>query len=130
MPAGVAPVFLLTLVWGKPMTANDSDEHLVPNPNPDRQPASATCSPTAKGVKRFMRRCLAQAMPEIAKTLLTAAKAGKLPELKIAIELSGLHDKNITAKTPKRRGRTFEEILMDDWRKEPVDGSGIYAENN
>jgi hypothetical protein len=39
------------------------------------------------------------------------------------VEIIALKDRDV-GDSAKRPGRNFEEILRNNWRKEPVDGSG------
>ena len=50
-----------------------------------------------------------------------AARCGGVPELKALIQLSGLDEKRAIPRNSKPRGRSFADILMDNWRKEPLD---------
>ena len=76
-----------------------------------------------RSFKRYMRERLAAALPEIADSLIKAAIGGKIAELKMLLEMSGLNEKDLAPDPLKRRGKTLEEMLMDDWRKEPADAS-------
>ena len=75
--------------------------------------------PRAKNCKRYMKERLAEALPEIADALLDAARQGKLPELKMAVQMSGLDEKQVVPALKRFGGRSFEDILLEDWRKEP-----------
>jgi hypothetical protein len=76
----------------------------------------------AKSTKRYVRERFVAALPKIADTLIENAEAGRVPEIKLLVELSGLEQKGTRAKPAKPRGKSFAEWLEEDWRKEPLDG--------
>lgn len=80
-----------------------------------REPGPRTC-------KRYMRARLAQALPEIATRLIEASREGSLPELKMLLQMCGLDDKDALPDSKRRRGRSLAEQLLDEWRREPLDG--------
>lgn len=79
--------------------------------------------PSAKNCKPYVRKRLAKALPEIANALIEKAREGSLPELKMLVQMSGLDEKNASGSVEKRRGKSLEQMLMEDWRKEPLDGA-------
>ena len=79
-------------------------------------------APSAKNCRPYVRRRLARALPEIADALIDKAQTGSLPELKMLVQMSGLDDKDTSSPAEKRRGKSLEEMLMEDWRKESMDG--------
>jgi hypothetical protein len=86
---------------------------LIPRIKPPR--------PTRRSSQRYMRQRLIADLPIIADALLLAARCGGVPELKALIQLSGLDEKRAIPRNSKPRGRSFADILMDNWRKEPLD---------
>ena len=81
--------------------------------------------PEPEDVRRYVRKRLAEALPEIADTLVKEAVGGGLDELKVLVQMSGIDTKAPPEKPRSRRtGRTLEQILLHDWRKEPLDGVG------
>ncbi len=68
-----------------------------------------------------MRRRVADALPKIADRLIGEALQGGLPALKVLVQLAGLDEKEPAKETSRPRGKTIEEKLMEDWRKEPLD---------
>ncbi len=77
--------------------------------------------PSAKNCKPYVRKRLAKALPEIANVLIDKAQQGGLAELKMLVKMSGLDDRVAQGTEAKRRGKTLKEMLMEDWRKEPLD---------
>ena len=77
--------------------------------------------PGPNGCRKYLRGRVADALPEIADTLIAKAIAGALAELKVLVQLSGLDEKKPAKEASRPRGRTIEEKLMEDWRKEPLD---------
>jgi hypothetical protein len=65
------------------------------------------------------RKLLVEAIPEIAAKLVTDAKTGSVPHMKLLLQLLGLEDGGLTAKESSRREKTLEEIVMEQWHKEP-----------
>ena len=78
-------------------------------------------APSARNCKPYVRRRLASALPEIADALIDRAQQGSLPELKMLVQMSGLDEKGAAGAAERRRGKSLEEMLMKDWRKEPLD---------
>ena len=105
----------------EPWSGDTPAEALAAENTPDakktiRRPGPGSC-------KTYMRKRLAKALPEIADALIAAAIAGDLPALKMLVQLSGLYDKETAPVSKRFGGRSFEEILLEDWRKEPLDGA-------
>jgi hypothetical protein len=77
-------------------------------------------APRPRGARRYLRNRLAEALPEIADSLIDKAIAGGLPELKVLIQVAGLDEKEPPANPADRKfgGRYFEDILIEQWRKE------------
>ena len=86
-------------------------------PKPDGKTAAA---PTPGACQRYMRQRFADALPTIADFLLAAAKGGDLPCLKMVLQIAQLEDEPEVDLTP-HRCKSLEEMLMDDWRKEPTE---------
>jgi hypothetical protein len=77
-----------------------------------------------KSRRRYMRERLAAALPEIATSLLRGAKEGRMAELKVVMQMCESEDKKTTVKAKRFGGRSFEDILMEGWGKEQLDGAG------
>ena len=107
------PVFPGKTLPGDEPPGNTEDSTVKP---PARRPGPRNCKP-------YMRKRLARALPEIADALLKEARHGKLPELKMLMQLSGLDDKDPNPPSKRFGGRTFEDILLDGWRKENEDAA-------
>jgi hypothetical protein len=82
----------------------------------------AIAPPCARTCKQYMRKRLARALPRIANGLIKGAREGNLGDLKMLVQMCFLDDKEPPKPAGPRRGKTLEELLMDDWRKEPTDG--------
>ena len=65
------------------------------------------------------RRELVDALTEVATKLATEAKAGSIPHMKLLLQLLGLEDGGLTPQKSSRREKSLEEIVMEQWRKEP-----------
>ena len=99
---------------GLPKTRQHAEHEAGHEPKNERRPGPNGC-------RRYVRRRFAKALPEIATALIEQAKQGKLPELKVLVELSDLDGKRRSAEAARPRGKTIEDRLMEDWRKEPLD---------
>jgi hypothetical protein len=65
------------------------------------------------------RRELVDALTEVATKLAMEAKAGSIPHMKLLLQLLGLEDGGLTPKERSKREKSLEEIVMEQWRKEP-----------
>ncbi len=75
-------------------------------------------APRPKYCRTFARARFAEALPEIAETLLTQAKGGSVPHMKLLIELSGLNKGDVVPRAMKPRGKSLQAILEEEWQKE------------
>ena len=75
-------------------------------------------APRPKYCRTFARARFAEAMPEIAETLLTQAKGGSVAHMKLLIELSGLNKGDVVPRATKKRGKSLQAILEEEWQKE------------
>lgn len=75
-------------------------------------------APRPKYCRTFARARFAEALPEIADTLLQQAKGGSIPHMKLLIELSGLNKGDVVPRVTKRRGKSLEAMLEEEWQKE------------
>lgn len=80
-------------------------------------------APRPRHCRTFARARFAEALPEIADTLLEQARKGSVAHLKLLVQLSGLDRGDLVPKAAKRRGKSLEAILMDEWSKEPGTGT-------
>jgi hypothetical protein len=65
------------------------------------------------------RKSLMDAIPGSAKALADGASSGSVPHIKLLLQLVGLDDGELAPETVRPREKTLEEILMEQWRKEP-----------
>ena len=65
------------------------------------------------------RKELVESLPDVARKLVTDAKTGSIPHMKLLLHLLGLEDGGLTPKQRARREKTLEEIVMEQFRKEP-----------
>ena len=75
-------------------------------------------APRPKYCRTFARARFAEALPEIAETLLKQAKDGSVPHMKLLIELSGLNKGDVVPRATKKRGKSLQAILEEEWQKE------------
>jgi len=80
--------------------------------------------PGPRTCKQYMRKRLAKALPQIANNLIKGSLEGNLGDLKILVQMCFLDEREAPKPAGPRRGKTLEELLMDDWRKEPTHGTG------
>jgi hypothetical protein len=65
------------------------------------------------------RKLLVEVLPDVAEKLATDAKTGSISHMKLLLQLLGIEDGGLKPKQRSRREKTLEEILMEQWRKEP-----------
>jgi hypothetical protein len=128
MPARRRSRFLLPLIaWGSQLQKtmenqpNQARPTAGPAPARPRKPKKTIPPPGPATCKKYMRRRLAKDLPAIANHLLDGAREGNLGYIKMLVQLCGLDDKEIPKPAAPKRGKTLEELLMEDWRKEPAD---------
>jgi hypothetical protein len=103
-------------------------------PSPGNEPAQPTGidlvarikapRPTRRSCQRYIRQRLTADLPAIANALLSAARTGGMPELKMLLHLSGWSDKQEFPRKSKPRGRSFADMLLDHIRKERLNDDG------
>ncbi len=89
----------------------------MPKPRSVGAPRPAYC-------RTFARARFAEALPEIAAKLIDEAAQGSVPHLKALLELTGLNKGDVVPRATKRRGRSLEAILMEQWRQDEEDETG------
>jgi hypothetical protein len=85
----------------------------------DSSTAPDTSGWTDEELIKWARKRLMEAIPEAAKALATGASSGSVPHIKLLLELVGLDEGELGPETECRREKTLEEIVMEQWRKEP-----------
>ena len=75
-------------------------------------------APRPKYCRVFARARFAEALPEISDALLKQAKDGSVPHLKLLVQLSGLDKAEVVPRATRRRGKSLEAVLMEEWRKD------------
>lgn len=73
-------------------------------------------APRAKSCRTFTRRRLAEILPEIVERFSREAKKGSIQHAKVLMKLGGLDQKDAPVK-PRRRGKSFVGLLLDDLKK-------------
>ncbi len=81
----------------------------------------AVAAPDSTSCKRYMQQRLAAVLPLIANGLINEALNGDLPALKLILQMAELEDKEPEPAGPPHRCKTLEEMLIEDWQKEPLD---------
>ena len=77
----------------------------------------AVRAPRPRLCRAYVRKRMAERMPELVELLLKQANDGSLGHLKILVGLAGL-DKGEVAPPIKRREKSLEKILLEQWAKE------------
>ena len=80
-------------------------------------------APRPRHCRTFTRARFAEALPEIAETLLKQAKKGSVAHLKLLVQLSGLDRGELVPKAQKRKGKSVTATLLEEWRREPPSGT-------
>ncbi len=89
---------------------------------PELRPVGA---PRPAYCRTYARARFAEALPVIAARLIEEAKQGSVPHLRALLELTGLNKGDVVPGASKRRGKSLEAVLMEQWRKdEEEDGVG------
>jgi hypothetical protein len=73
-------------------------------------------APRAKSCRTFTRRRLAEILPEIVERFSREAKKGSIQHAKVLMKLGGLDQRDAPVK-PRRRGKGFVRLLLDDLKK-------------
>ena len=81
-------------------------------------------APRPRQCRAYVRKRMAEQMPEVVEMLMQQAKMGSLGHLKILVALAGL-DKGDVDKAVKRREKSLEKILLDQWEE----GDAVPAED-
>ena len=89
-------------------------------------------APRPRQCRAFVRKRMAERMPEMVEMLMQQANRGSLGHLKILVALAGL-DKGEVTPPVKRREKSLETVLLEQWAKDdevsgaPAEGgSGMY----
>lgn len=73
-------------------------------------------APRPRYCRTFARARFAEGLPEITETLILEAKKGSVAHLKLLVQLSGLDKGEVVPRVTKRRGKSLEAVLMEEWR--------------
>jgi hypothetical protein len=65
------------------------------------------------------RRTLQEAVPKVADKLVEEANKGSVPHIKLLLQLLGLEDGGLDIKQAGAESRTLEQVLMDQWHRQP-----------
>jgi hypothetical protein len=65
------------------------------------------------------RRTLMKAVPASAEALAKGVGSGSVPHIKLLLQLVGLDEGGLCPEIVRPREKTLEEIVMEQWRKEP-----------
>ncbi len=65
------------------------------------------------------RRSLVEAMPDAAKALGAKAGDGSFSHMKLMVQLLGLEKGGLKPRQKVKREKTLEQILQEQWEKEP-----------
>ena len=74
-------------------------------------------APRPQMCRSFVRKRIAEQMPALVEMLMKQANEGSLGHLKILVGLAGL-DKGEVAPAVKRREKSLETILLEQWAKD------------
>jgi hypothetical protein len=88
----------------------------------ERAGESSDDEPARSSQTRLIRRArwlLVNALPQLAVALAEQAEKGSVPHMKLLLEMLGLDKGGFAAREIKVKERTLEEILMEQWHKEP-----------
>ena len=72
-----------------------------------------------QGLIDSARRSLEESIADVADKLVEQAKAGSVTHMKLLLQLLGLDDKGFVVVEAGKREKTLEEILLEEWHKEP-----------
>lgn len=81
-------------------------------------------APKPRYCRAFVRKRIAERMPEMVDLLMKQANEGSLGHLKILVQLAGL-DKGEVRPPVKRREKSLEKILLEQWAQD----DGVVAED-
>jgi len=110
-PFGVALPFCFGAYrWGPNMQGNGCEE---------AEPAGDEGRSRRQGLIDRARRSLEESIPEVAAKLAEQAKEGSVAHMKLLLQLLGLDDGGFVVVEPGKREKTLEEILLEEWHKEP-----------
>lgn len=74
-------------------------------------------APRPRQCRAFVRKRIAERMPAMVEMLMKQANEGSLGHLKILVGLAGL-DRGEVDKAVKRREKSLEKILLEQWAKD------------
>ena len=74
-------------------------------------------APRPRYCRPFVRNRMAEGMPGLVVVLLKQAHGGSLGHLKVLVQLAGL-DKGEVSPPVKRRQKSLEQVLMEQWAKD------------
>ncbi len=89
----------------------------APEVEAGRAVATRAGAPRPKQCRSFTRKRMAEQMPGLVEMLLKQAHEGSLGHLKILVQLAGL-DKGEVTPVVKRREKSLETILLEQWEKD------------
>jgi hypothetical protein len=72
-------------------------------------------APRPRHCRTFTRARVAEALPEIVERFLTEAKRGSIPHVRALTVLSGLDKGDVVPTAAKRRGKSLETLLLEQW---------------
>ena len=81
-------------------------------------------APRPRQCRAYVRKRMAERMPTLVEMLMRQANEGSLGHLKILVTLAGL-DKGEVDKAVKRREKSLEKILLEQWNE----GDAVPAED-
>lgn len=84
-----------------------------------RAEKAPVAAPRPKYCRTYTRKRVAEALPDIVKKFLEAAKAGSVPHAKALANLSGLDKGDVVPKVTKRRGKSVAGLLLEALNKAP-----------
>jgi hypothetical protein len=82
-----------------------------PEPRKFKPPRPARC-------KSFARARFAEALPDIMPKLLDEVVKGSVPHLKVLLELTGLDKAEVTPPPARRKEKSLETILLEQWKRD------------
>ena len=74
--------------------------------------------PRPANCKAFARARFAEAMPDIMAKLLEEVIKGSVPHLKVVLELTGLDKAEVTPPRARRKEKSLETILLEQWKRD------------
>ena len=88
-----------------------------------RRPSTAEVIDASGGctheVIETARKELMEAIPRVMDALIAEARRGSVQHIKLVLQLMGLEEGGLASKDMRPKEKTLEEILMEQWEKEP-----------